>query len=58
MLLKKQNIKRNQREKNTSANPKHADKKLYMGEAIIESIMKSRDNIGRKYDSFAFFWQM
>lgn len=57
MLLKEQNNKRNQRKK-TSANPKHADKKLYMGEAIIESIMKSRDNIGRKYDSFAFFWQM
>lgn len=57
MLLKEQNIKRNQRKKK-SANPKHADKKLYMGEAIIESIMKSRDNIGRKYDSFAFFWQM
>lgn len=57
MLLKEQNIKRNQRKK-TSANPKHADKKLYMGEAIIESIMKSRDNIGRKYDAFAFFWQM
>lgn len=53
MLLKEQNMG-----KNTSANPKHADKKLYMGEAIIESIMKSRDNIGRKYDYFAFFWQM
>lgn len=37
-------------------NLKYVDKKLYMGEVIIEFIMKLWDNIGWKYDFFVFFW--
>lgn len=50
------NIKRSN-EKKTHQLFQNMRIKLYIDEAIIESIMKSQDNIGRKYDSFAFFWQ-